>query len=96
MSLPLERNAIQAHEKVISLGRAEASNYFHLAILYCRAKEPDPAIDAFEKAIQLEPEKYKQILREELKSIHSVLDPVRYKERFTRLLTGPAPKPEKP
>jgi hypothetical protein len=52
---------------------------------------PDPAIVSFAKAIQLEPDKYRQILREELKNVHSVLDSVRYKESFVRLLTDKLP-----
>jgi hypothetical protein len=52
---------------------------------------PDPAIANFSKAIQLEPDKYRQILREELKNVHSVLDSVRYKDAFIRLLTGGPP-----
>ena len=61
-------------------------NYFHLGVFYAKANQVDPAIAAFSRAIELEPDKYLPLLKEELKKVHSVLDPVRYKESFTRLL----------
>ena len=87
--LGLDKESIQAHEKVIVLGKGQGLNYFRLGILYAKAGQPDPAISAFGKAIELEPEKYRAILREELKKVHSVLDSIRYKEAFTRLLNVP-------
>ena len=86
--LELDSEAIEAHERLVSLQRAEAVNYFHLGILYAKMNQPDPSIQAFSKAIALEPEKYREILREELKNVHSVLDSVRYKSAFTRLLNS--------
>jgi superkiller protein 3 len=86
--LELDKEAIEANEKVVALGKALATNYFRLGILYAKGNLPDPAIANFAKAIQLEPEKYRQILREELKNVHSVLDSVRYKDAFVRLLNG--------
>ena len=83
--------AIEAHEKVVSLGRAQTSNYFRLGILYAKKNQNDNAILNLEKAIGLEPEKYRKILREEVKKVHSILDSIRYTERFARLLTGPPP-----
>jgi tetratricopeptide (TPR) repeat protein len=88
-NLELDKEAIQAHEKVISLGKGQALNYFHLGVLYAKANQPDPAIAGFARAIELEPDKYRSLLREELKKIHSILDPIRYKESFTRLLNDP-------
>ena len=85
-NLELDKEAIQAHEKVVALGKGQALNYFHLGVLYAKANQPDPAIAAFARAIELEPDKYRPLLKEELKKVHSVLDPVRYKESFTRLL----------
>jgi tetratricopeptide (TPR) repeat protein len=87
--LGLDKESIQAHEKVIALGKGQGVNYFRLGVLYAKADQSDPAIAAFGKAIELEPEKYRAILREELKKVHSVLDSVRYKETFTRLLNVP-------
>ena len=86
----LERDAeaIQAHEKVIALGKAQALNFFHLGILYAKSSQVNPAIAAFARAIEMEPDKYRAILREELKKVHSILDPVRYKEGFTKLLNS--------
>jgi tetratricopeptide (TPR) repeat protein len=81
-----DREAIQAHEKVIALGKSRALNYFHLGVLYAKISMPDASIAAFTHAIDLEPEKYRAVLREELKKVHSVLDPVRYKEGFVKLL----------
>jgi tetratricopeptide (TPR) repeat protein len=88
-----DKEARQAHEKVVALGKGQAQNYFHLGFLYAKDNQPDAAITAFGKAIEMEPEKYRQILREELKKVHPVLDNIRYTERFTRLLTGPVPLP---
>jgi tetratricopeptide (TPR) repeat protein len=89
--LDLDKDAIEANEKVVALGKALATNYFRLGILYAKGNLPDPAIANFAKAIQMEPEKYRQILREELKNVHSVLDSVRYKDAFIRLLNGGPP-----
>jgi hypothetical protein len=55
-------------------------------MLYAKNNLPDPAIENFAKAIQLEPEKYRQMLLDELKNVHSVLDSVRYRDAFVRLL----------
>lgn len=90
-NLELDPEAIRAHEKVVALGKGQALNYFHLGILYTKANQADPAIANLARAIELEPEKYKSLLKEELKKVHSVLDPIRYKESFTRLLQD-APK----
>jgi tetratricopeptide (TPR) repeat protein len=86
-----DKEAIEANEKVVALGKALATNYFRLGILYAKDNQPDPAIANFTKAIQLEPERYRQILREELKNVRSVLDSVRYKDAFVRLLNGGPP-----
>jgi tetratricopeptide (TPR) repeat protein len=86
--LELDKDAIQANEKVIAAGQAQAATFFRLGILYAKNNLPDPAITSFARAIQLEPDKYRQILREELKKVRSVLDSVRYKEAFVKLLTG--------
>ena len=64
-------------------------NHFHLGVLYAKNNQPDPAIAAFDRAIELEPEKYRAMLKEELKKVHSILDSVRYKEKFVRLLALP-------
>jgi tetratricopeptide (TPR) repeat protein len=85
--LGLDKDAIQASERVVALGQAQAGTFFRLGILYAKSNLPDPSIVNFAKAIQQEPEKYRQLLREELKNVHSVLDSVRYKEAFIRLLT---------
>ncbi len=77
---------VQAHEKVLALEKGRGLNYFHLGVLYAKANRVEPAIAAFARAIELEPEKYRALLKEELKKVRSVLDPVRYKEGFTRLL----------
>jgi tetratricopeptide (TPR) repeat protein len=90
--LNLDKEAIQAHETVIALGKAQPLNYFHLGVLYAAENKPDPAIEAFTRAIELEPEKYRSILREELKQVHSKLDSVRYKEKFVHLLAYPSTK----
>jgi tetratricopeptide (TPR) repeat protein len=84
--LDVDKEAINAHEKLATLGKAEALNYFHLGILYAKNNQSDPAITAFAKAIELEPEKYRTILREELKNVHSVLDSVRFQKKFASLL----------
>jgi len=86
--LELDKEAILANEKVVALEKAQAVNFFRLGILYAKSGMADPAIVSFARAIQLEPDKYRQILREELKNVHSVLDSIRYKEAFVRLLTG--------
>jgi tetratricopeptide (TPR) repeat protein len=85
-NLELDKEAIKAHETVVALGKGQALNYFHLGVLYSKTNQPDPAISNFARAIELEPDKYRRLLNEELKKVHSVLDPVRYKESFTRLL----------
>jgi tetratricopeptide (TPR) repeat protein len=84
--LNMDKDAIQSHEKVIALGKAEAQTYFHLGILYAKTNQPDPSIANFTRAIELEPDKYRAMLKEELKSAHSALDSVRYKDKFVRLL----------
>ena len=90
--LELDQEAIQANEKVIALGQGQAVNHFRLGILYAKTNQPDKSIAAFTRAVEREPDKYRPILREELKKVHSVLDPVRYKESFTRLLGSDQPK----
>jgi tetratricopeptide (TPR) repeat protein len=82
-----DKEAIAAHEKVISLGKGTAYNHFHLGVLYAKNDLPDQSIDAFAKAIELEPERYREILKEELRNVHSVIDSVRFQKRFTSLLT---------
>jgi tetratricopeptide (TPR) repeat protein len=72
--LKLDVEAMRAHEKVIGLGRAQASNYFRLGVLCAKANRVEPAIDNIARAVELEPDKYRQILREELKKVHSHLD----------------------
>lgn len=84
--LELDKEAIQANEKVIALGKAQSINYFRLGILYAKNNLPDPAVENFARAIQLEPAKYRQMLLEELKNVHSILDSVRYRDDFVRLL----------
>jgi tetratricopeptide (TPR) repeat protein len=91
-NLELDKEAIQAHEKVAALGNGQALNYFHLGVLYTKANQPDIAIANFARAIELEPDKYRNLLNEELKKVHSVLDPIRYKDSFTRLLSNPPNK----
>jgi tetratricopeptide (TPR) repeat protein len=81
-----DREAIQAHEKVIALGNGRGLNYFHLGVLYAKVSLPDASIAAFTRAIEMEPEKYRAVLKEELKKVHSVLDSVRYKEGFAKLI----------
>jgi tetratricopeptide (TPR) repeat protein len=88
--LGLDQESIRAHEKVIALGKGQSVNYFRLGILLAKSAQPDASIAAFAKAIEVEPDKYRAILREELKKVRSVLDSVRYKESFTRLLNEPA------
>jgi len=70
-------------------GQGQAVNYFRSGVLYAKNDQSDQAIAAFGKAIDLEPEKYRAILREELKKVHSVLDSIRYKEAFVRLVNPP-------
>jgi Tfp pilus assembly protein PilF len=84
--LDMDKDAIQAHEKVVSLGKAQPLTYFHLGVLYAKTDQPDISIVYFTRAIELEPDKYRAMLKEELKKVHSVLDSVRYKEKFVRLL----------
>jgi tetratricopeptide (TPR) repeat protein len=87
--LELDEEAIQSHEKLIALGKGLASNYFHLGVLYAKNNQPDPAIAAFAKAIEMEPDKYQALLKEELKKVVSILDSVRYKAEFNKLLSAP-------
>ncbi|MBP1622017.1 MAG: tetratricopeptide repeat protein [Acidobacteria bacterium] len=91
-NLELDKDAIQAHEKVVALGKGQALNYFHLGVLYTKANQTETAIASFARAIEMEPDKYRALLQEELKKVHSVLDPIRYKESFTRLLNSPPNK----
>jgi tetratricopeptide (TPR) repeat protein len=90
--LNVDKDAIQAHEKVIALGKAQPSTYFHLGVLYAKTDQPDLSIASFTRAIELEPDKYRALLKDELKKVHSVLDSVRYQEKFIRLLALPSPK----
>jgi tetratricopeptide (TPR) repeat protein len=90
--LDLDKDAIQAHEKVVSLGKAQPLTYFHLGVLYAKTDQPDISIGYFTRAIELEPDKYRTMLKEELRKVHSVLDSVRYKEKFVRLLALPSTK----
>jgi tetratricopeptide (TPR) repeat protein len=90
--LNMDKDALQAHEKVIALGKAQPLTYFHLGILYAKTDQPDLSIANFSRAIELEPDKYRAMLKEELKKVHSVLDSVRYKEKFVRLLASPSKK----
>lgn len=87
--LGLDREGIEANEAVIELGEGTARNYFHLGVLYAKNDLAAPAIAAFTRAVELEPERYRALLREELKNVQSVLDSVRYKPEFTRLLGMP-------
>jgi len=84
--LGLDDDAIQANERVIALGHGTAMNYFHLGVLYAKAEKADPSIEAFAKAVDLEPEEYRPRLLQELKKVHSVLDPVRYDDRFLSIV----------
>jgi tetratricopeptide (TPR) repeat protein len=90
--LNLDKDAIQAHEKVVALGKAKPSTYFHLGVLYAKLDQPDPSIANFARAIELEPDKYRAMLKDELKKVRSVLDSVRYKDKFVRLLALTSPK----
>ena len=94
--LDMDQEAIRAHEKVVSLGKAQAINYFHLGILYAKNNQPDPALANLTKAVEMEPDKYRAMLREELRKVHSVLDSIRYTERFTKLLGETLPAAKKP
>jgi tetratricopeptide (TPR) repeat protein len=76
---------------VVALGKAQAQNYFLLGILYAKIGQSDQALTNLAKAVDMEPDKYRQILREELKQIHSVLDSIRYTDRFARLLGSSSP-----
>ena len=87
--LDLDEEAIKSHEKLVALGKGQASNYFHLGVLYAKNNQPDPAIAAFARAIEMDPEKYRTLLKEELKKVVSILDSVRYKAEFNRLLSDP-------
>ena len=58
-------------------------------MLYAKGNQADLAIPAFAKAIEMEPEKYRAILMDELKNLHSALDSVRYNKEFRQLLSGP-------
>jgi tetratricopeptide (TPR) repeat protein len=87
-----DADAIQAHETVIALGKAQPLTYFHLGILYAKTDQPDRSIANFTRAIELEPDKYRAMLKEELRKVHSVLDSVRYKEKFVRLMALPSTK----
>jgi tetratricopeptide (TPR) repeat protein len=84
--LDLDKDAIQAHEKVLALGKAQPLTYFHLGVLYAKTDQPDLSIANFTRALELEPDKYRAMLKEELRKVHSMLDSVRYKEKFVRLL----------
>jgi tetratricopeptide (TPR) repeat protein len=86
-----DQGAIAAHEKVVALGNATANNYFHLGVLYAKNDRPEPSIDAFAKAVELDPERYRAVLREELKNVHSILDGVRFQKRFMDLLATGQP-----
>jgi hypothetical protein len=77
---------------VVALGKAQAQTYFHLGILYANTDQPDLSIANFARAIELEPDKYRAMLKEELKNVHSVLDSVRYKDKFVRMLALPSTK----
>jgi tetratricopeptide (TPR) repeat protein len=90
--LDLDKDALQAHEKMIALGKAKPQTYFHLGVLYAKSDQPDLSITNFTRAIELDPDKYRAMLREELIKVHSVLDSVRYKEKFIRLLALPSAK----
>ena len=81
-----DKEAIAAHEKLVALGNGTAINHFHLGVLYARNDQSDQSITAFAKAIELDPERYRAVLNEELKNVHSVLDSIRYQKRFTDLL----------
>ena len=48
--------------------------------------EDSAVAEAFAKAVDMEPEEYRPRLLKELKNVHSVLDPVRYDDRFLRIL----------
>jgi tetratricopeptide (TPR) repeat protein len=85
--LSQEDEAVLAYEKTIALGQARAPSYFRLGVLYAKRNKPEEAISNLAKAIEMEPEKYRQILREELKNVHSVLDSIRYKDGFAKLLS---------
>jgi tetratricopeptide (TPR) repeat protein len=91
--LELDQDALRAHERVVALGKARGFNYFRLGILYAKADEPESSIANFRSAIEMEPDRFRQILLNELKNVTSVLDSVRYKKEFAELLTGPPPKP---
>jgi tetratricopeptide (TPR) repeat protein len=90
--LAMDQEATQAYEKVIALGKAQPMTYFHLGVLYAKSDQPDPSIANFTRAIELEPDKYRAMLKDELKKVHSVLDSVRYKDKFIRLLALPPSK----
>jgi tetratricopeptide (TPR) repeat protein len=90
--LDMDKDAIQAHEKVVALGKSRPFTYFHLGVLYAKTDQPDLSITNFTRAIELEPDKYRAMLKDELKKVHSVLDSVRYKDKFVRLLALPSPK----
>jgi hypothetical protein len=70
------------------LHHAKAANYLHLGMLYVKNNQADRSIDAFAKAVELDPDGTRAVLREELKKLHSLFESIRYRTAFTRLLKG--------
>jgi len=69
-----------------SLNNAPRSgSHFRLGVLLARIGQGDAALEQLEKAVALEP-KLKQMLRDELRNVHSDLDSVRYKQRFADII----------
>ncbi|HSW40036.1 MAG TPA: tetratricopeptide repeat protein, partial [Acidobacteriota bacterium] len=87
--LDLDDQAVEAREMLVRLGVREARNYFRLGVLYAKTGRLDESIASFAAAIEKEPDKYREILRDELKNVRSILNGVRYKKEFLDLLTFP-------
>jgi protein O-GlcNAc transferase len=84
-----DHEAIEARERLIVLGKAEAENYYSLGFLYAKTGRPGEAIASFAAAIEMEPETYRGMLREEVKNSRSILEEVRHKKEFMDLFEIP-------
>ncbi|MDA2930638.1 tetratricopeptide repeat protein, partial [Acidobacteria bacterium AH-259-O06] len=73
--------------KAIEYGADEAYAHFRLAFFFARQAETAKALEHLEMAFEKEPQKYVQLVLDELRKVYSDLDSIRYSREFNDLLS---------
>lgn len=76
--------AIEHYRKSLQFAPYPAS-HFRLGVLLAKTGQVEPALEHLARAVALEP-RFKLILRDELRNVHSDLDSIRYMQRFADII----------